>query len=124
MLGPRMRCCSRCWRGRRRTPAPTSSWPAPNWATRQRARQLFAGGQAAVDGLPDPFLVLARLLEPRSRELRRKYDNDVVAVERDAYAKIAQAVFAVRGDAAYPDGTFTLRLSYGQVKGYREEGTK
>jgi hypothetical protein len=46
----------------------------------------------------------------------------VLAVEREAYAKIAQAVFAVKGDAAYPDGTFTLRLSYGAVKGYLENG--
>jgi hypothetical protein len=43
-------------------------------------------------------------------------------VERVAYANVAQAVFAARGDAAYPDGTFTLRLSYGQVKGYQEDG--
>jgi len=84
--------------------------------------QLLAGGQAAIAASSDPFLVLARLLEPRSRELRRQYDNGVVAVEREAYAKIARAIFAVRGDDAYPDGTFTLRLSYGQVKGYREAG--
>ena len=62
------------------------------------------------------------LVEPRARELRTRYDNEVLAVERDAYAKIAQAVFATQGDAAYPDGTFTLRLSYGQVKGYPENG--
>ncbi len=43
-------------------------------------------------------------------------------VERDAYARIAQAVFATQGDSAHPDGTFTLRLSYGQVKGYTENG--
>ena len=46
----------------------------------------------------------------------------MLGVERDAYAKIAQAVFATRGDSAYPDGTFTLRLSYGSVKGYPENG--
>ncbi len=46
----------------------------------------------------------------------------MVAVERDAYAKIAQALFAVQGDSAYPDGTFTLRLSYGAVKSYTENG--
>ena len=46
----------------------------------------------------------------------------MLGVERDAYSKIAQAVFATQGDAAYPDGTFTLRLSYGQVKGYMENG--
>ena len=58
----------------------------------------------------------------RSHELRTKYDNEVLGVERDAYARIAQAVFATQGDAAYPDGTFTLRLSYGQVKGYMDNG--
>jgi hypothetical protein len=83
---------------------------------------LFTGGADAVQASTDPFIELARALEPRARELRSRYDNEVLAVERDAYAKIAQAVFAVEGDNAYPDGTFTLRLSYGQVKGYQEEG--
>jgi hypothetical protein len=85
-------------------------------------KALFAGGTDAVNASTDPFIVLARLIDPRSREIRTKYDNEVVGVERDAYAKIAQAVFATQGDSAYPDGTFTLRLSYGQVKGYEENG--
>ena len=85
-------------------------------------KQLFAGGKAAVGASKDPFIELARLVDTRARELRTKYDNEVLGVERDAYAKIAQAVFASQGDAAYPDGTFTLRLSYGQVKGYMENG--
>ncbi len=85
-------------------------------------KALFAGGKAAVDASGDPFIALAKLVDARSRELRTKYDNEVLGVERDAYARIAQAVFATQGDAAYPDGTFTLRLSYGQVKGYMENG--
>ncbi|MGE3488533.1 MAG: S46 family peptidase [Vicinamibacterales bacterium] len=85
-------------------------------------KALLAGGKAAIAASVDPFIALARLLDPRSRELRTKYDNEVLAVERDAYARIAQAVFATQGDAAYPDGTFTLRLSYGQVKGYMDGG--
>ena len=85
-------------------------------------KQLFAGGAQAVDASQDPFIELARLIEPRARELRSRYDNEVLAVERDAYAKIAQAVFATRGESAYPDGTFTLRLSYGAVKGYVDNG--
>src|SRR5687767_4373314 len=68
------------------------------------------------------MIQLARLVDARARELRTKYDNEVLGVERDAYSKIAQAVFATQGDSAYPDGTFTLRLSYGQVKGYQENG--
>jgi hypothetical protein len=85
-------------------------------------KALLAGGKAAVAASKDPFIELARLVDARARELRTKYDNEVLAVERDAYSKIAQAVFATQGDAAYPDGTFTLRLSYGQVKGYMDNG--
>jgi hypothetical protein len=85
-------------------------------------KELLSGGKAAVSASKDPFIELARLVDARARELRTKYDNEVLGVERDAYSKIAQAVFASHGDAAYPDGTFTLRLSYGQVKGYMENG--
>jgi hypothetical protein len=85
-------------------------------------KELFAGGAAAVSASKDPFIELARLIEPRARELRKRYDNEVVGVERDAYAKIAQAVFAVQGESAYPDGTFTLRLSFGAVKSYNDNG--
>jgi len=85
-------------------------------------KSLMSGGKAAVAASNDPFIIIARQIDARCRELRTKYDNEVVGVERDAYAKIAQAVFATHGDAAYPDGTFTLRLSYGQVKGYVDNG--
>jgi hypothetical protein len=85
-------------------------------------KALFAGGKVAVEASTDPMIALARLIEPRARELRTKYDNEVVGVERDAYAKIAQAMFAAQGESSYPDGTFTLRLSYGRVQGYDEGG--
>lgn len=85
-------------------------------------KALLAGGKAAVSASKDLFIELARLVDGRARQLRTKYDNEVLAVERDAYSKIAQSVFATQGDSAYPDGTFTLRLSYGQVKGYMENG--
>jgi hypothetical protein len=35
---------------------------------------------------------------------------------------IAKARFALEGRSAYPDATFTLRLSYGTVAGYQENG--
>src|SRR5688500_17126412 len=85
-------------------------------------KALLAGGKAAVDASNDSMIQLVKLIDARARELRTKYDNEVLAVERDAYAKIAQSVFATQGDAAYPDGSFTLRLAYGQVKGYVENG--
>jgi hypothetical protein len=85
-------------------------------------KALLAGGKSAINASSDPMIQVVKQIDARARELRTKYDNEVLAVERDAYAKIAQAVFATQGDAAYPDGTFTLRLSYGQVKGYLENG--
>src|SRR4029079_6456447 len=44
--------------------------------------------------------------------------------QRQAYAKVAGANFAVFGSTTYPDATFTLRLAFGTVKGYEDEGKK
>jgi hypothetical protein len=45
-------------------------------------------------------------------------------VERTNYGKIARALFDTEGTKLYPDATFTLRLSYGAVQGYMENGKK
>ena len=91
----------------------------------RRASRCLPAAAAAVDASTDPIHRSSRrLIEPRARELRTKYDNEVLGVERDAYAKIAQAMFATQGESAYPDATFTLRLSYGGVKGYRRTASR
>jgi hypothetical protein len=68
------------------------------------------------------LIQLARLVDPESRALRTRYENEVAGVERTAYAKIARAIFDVKGTSVAPDATFTLRLAYGTVKGYVENG--
>jgi hypothetical protein len=50
------------------------------------------------------------------------FEQQVEEPQRQAYAKIAAARFAVLGSGTYPDATFTLRLAYGAVKGYEDEG--
>ena len=85
-------------------------------------KALVDGGKAAVAASTDPLIQLARAIDAPSRDVRKRSEDQVSSVDRDAYAKIAQAVFATRGTSAYPDGTGTLRLSYGQVKGYQEDG--
>jgi Peptidase S46 len=85
-------------------------------------KELAAGGAKAIESSTDPMIVLARTIDPRSRELRSRYENELIGAERTNYAKIARALFETEGTKLYPDATFTLRLSYGAVKGYMENG--
>ena len=85
-------------------------------------KQLVAGGSKAIAESTDPMIVLALAIEGESRTLRRRYETEVQASERANYAKIARALFEIEGTRLYPDATFTLRLSYGAVKGYEEKG--
>ena len=85
-------------------------------------KQLAAGGKKAIDDSNDPFIELAKSVDKEARAVRKRYDEEVVAVERTGYAKIARALFEEKGTSLYPDATFTLRLSYGAVKGYQENG--
>jgi hypothetical protein len=86
-------------------------------------RRLWEGGKTAVDASDDPLLAIARALDPEARAVRRRYEDEVEAVVRRAHEVIADARFAIEGRSTYPDATFTLRLSYGQVRGWRE-GTR
>lgn len=85
-------------------------------------KELAAGGKKAVDASNDPLIVLAREVDAEARQYRRRYEAEVVGVERAAYGKIARALFEKEGTGIYPDATFTPRLSYGAVKGYKENG--
>jgi len=87
-------------------------------------KQLYAGGKAALDASTDPLIVLMRNIDPEARAVRKRFDDEVDAVVRRDGATIARARFAQNGFTQPPDATFTLRLSYGTVKGYEENGKK
>ena len=83
---------------------------------------LWEGGLAAIQASDDPMIQLAMRLDPKARELREAWESRVEAPTAQAAEKIARARFAVYGDQVYPDATFTLRLSYGQVQGWTYRG--
>ena len=87
-------------------------------------KQLYEGGKAAVDASTDSLIVLMRNVDPEARAIRKRFDDEVDAVVRRDGATIARARFAQTGFTQPPDATFTLRLSYGTVKGYEENGKK
>ena len=87
-------------------------------------KQLASGGQKAIEDSTDPIIVIARQIDAKAREVRKRFDAEVFGVERANYARIARALFETEGTKLYPDATFTLRLSYGTVAGYMENGKK
>jgi len=94
---------------------------APPTARPDRRRELYDGGMAAVAASADPMLELARLVDGESRRLR-KIAEAADEVKKQAQAEIVRARFAREGLTLYPDATFTLRLSYGVVKGGTQAG--
>jgi hypothetical protein len=100
-------------------------------------RQLYEGGLPAIEQSADRLLALMRELDPEARELRKQWEDQVESALRENGTLIAKARFAAptlpnakpaldggsgAGTELYPDATFTLRLSYGAVKGYRQGG--
>jgi len=84
-------------------------------------RALLAGGREALEKADDPLIRMALVREPRVRALTEEVQT-LAAREDAAVTTLARARFRVHGTDIYPDATFTLRLSFGVVKGY-ELGT-
>jgi len=84
-------------------------------------KDLYSKDAAALEAAHDPMLDLARLIDGPAREARKLYDAQE-EIKKEAYAEIAKARFAIEGTGSYPDATFTLRLSYGTVRGYEQDG--
>jgi hypothetical protein len=85
-------------------------------------RKLAKGGEDAIETSGDPMIRLAKILDPETRRIRKISEEQIDEVERQGYGKITEVLFASKGTSAYPDATFTLRLSIGVVKGYEEDG--
>jgi V8-like Glu-specific endopeptidase len=85
-------------------------------------KKLFEGGMAAIRASDDPLIQFVLKNDAAARAVRQQYAATVDAPITAAQAQIAKARFAAYGDSAYPDATFTLRISYGKVMGWTERG--
>ena len=86
-------------------------------------KALVDSGLQGLAASADPLVILARTADSFARANQKNFDDQVTSVEAAAEEKIGRARFAVYGHSVYPDANFTLRLSYGQVKGYAMNGT-
>lgn len=107
-----------------RTPAEAATYYVKNTKLKDVAfrKALYEGGWEAVSKSDDPLISLMRDIDGESRAVRKRFDDEVDSVERREGGRIAQGRFKVEGLSFYPDATFTLRLSYGAVRGYVEDG--
>ena len=87
-------------------------------------KTLLDGGAKAGETSRDPMIGLAKAIDAESRALRKRYEDEVEEVERQAYGEIAKLRFAAKGKSVAPDATFTLRLAFGILKGYEVDGKK
>jgi Peptidase S46 len=86
-------------------------------------KQLWDGGKSAVDASRDPMIELVRSIDADARAIRTQFADEVEAPIAAAAQRIAAARFKAYGTNAYPDATFTLRLNFGTVQGWVENGT-
>jgi hypothetical protein len=87
-------------------------------------KALYDGGKTAVDASHDPMIALARAFDGPMRAIRKRMETEVDGPMKKQQELLAQARFAVHGTGAYPDATSTLRLSYGAVQGWEEDGRR
>ncbi len=91
-------------------------------AVRKALWQAKQDDRAVIDKSDDPFIQLVLATDARARAIRKRFENEVSAVEQKNAELIAKARFAQLGTKVYPDATGTLRLSFGDVQGWTERG--
>jgi hypothetical protein len=85
-------------------------------------RALWDGGMTAVAASNDPMIQFVLATDPLSRAARQVWEEEVVGPIQDGGERIARVRYAVEGPGIYPDATFSLRLSYGKVAGWTDQG--
>jgi hypothetical protein len=85
-------------------------------------RALWEGGMPAVIASTDPMIQFVLATDPLSRAARQVWEEQVVGPTQDAGERIARVRYSFEGPGIYPDATFSLRLSFGKVAGWTDQG--
>jgi hypothetical protein len=84
-------------------------------------RKRLATDRSLAGRSQDPLIRLARLLEEPSRKLLKRHQETIESLEASSAEKIAHYRFQLFGEKDYPDATFTPRVAFGVVKGYKDK---
>ncbi|MEI7973946.1 MAG: S46 family peptidase, partial [Bdellovibrio sp.] len=86
-------------------------------------QRLFKMSEKELRSLKDPMIQLAWRVDSAARKLRKIYEEKIKEVEKQAYNEISKARFKILGDAVYPDATFSPRVAFGRVNGFKHLGS-
>ncbi|MGE3931103.1 MAG: S46 family peptidase [Hyphomonadaceae bacterium] len=81
---------------------------------------LWRGGAEAIADSDDPMIRFVQSWDAEARALRSRFQEQVEAPTQRAQERIARVRFRAFGESRYPDATFSPRLSYGRIEGWRE----
>lgn len=90
--------------------------------TAEGRKTLMDGGAGAIASSSDPFVLLARIIDPLERALQKRV-SDLTNQEARYDEQVARALLVVFGSSVAPDATFSLRISDGEVKRYPLNGS-
>jgi hypothetical protein len=90
--------------------------------TGDQRRALVQGGASVIAASTDPFVALARVIDPLERAIALQW-TAWATEESQNDELIARALLAVFGNSVAPDATFSLRITDGEVKRYPMNGT-
>lgn len=86
-------------------------------------KTLWDADSKTIAASKDPLIKFVASFDAEVRAARKKLEEEVQGPLKKQEERLAKARFAVYGTENYPDATFTLRLSYGRVVGWNENGT-
>jgi len=86
-------------------------------------KELLTGELEAIHKSKDPLIQWALKIDPILRKDRDWYDDEIESVQTIEGNKLSELKFKAYGKSTYPDATFTLRMSYGTVKGFTDDST-
>jgi hypothetical protein len=85
-------------------------------------KALWDGGAAAIAASDDPMIQFVVRTDPLSRAARQVWEEEVIGPVQGAGERIARVRYALENHGIYPDANFSLRLSYGKVAGWTDQG--
>jgi hypothetical protein len=85
-------------------------------------KALWDGGMPAIAASDDPMIQFVLRTDPLSRAARQVWEEEVIGPLQSAGERIARVRYALENHGLYPDANFSLRLSYGKVAGWTDQG--